>query len=1045
MVVVAHNLTAMFTQRQMGINSGNKAKSAEKLSSGYKVNRSADNAAGLAISEKMRLQIKGLDRGAENIQEGVGYCKVADGALAEIQDMLHRMTELSVQAANGTNSDSDRRDINGEIEELKIEMDRICTTTKYNEIYVFKTENDIPPMKVYELEFYGYPDDMYIYNETYDADTKTATYGGIAYKGKRYSWSEIGAGMYDPAKKEFNEGTYTLRADDGTYITLVSEQGKKPPQIAREFTTTADEMGIYVNDELIPWENVHMRSGEVLDPADIRPEEYYFGYHGMTGSFTPGQADDFDDVIRKMTGTIWKSNYRLPNEKTALFADFSKSASNVMTNEEAKSYIDGGAIGQDRDYIIRAGDGTNGTKDGLWLEINGKEVADTFLSWAEVGITNWGNLSTDIWEDKIYKCNFGGAHGPAAFHFEFQLINETSKDSVIDALDKVQVAAVAEIEKKSHAEAALVSGGNQHIIGVEVVADTLDLSFEEEYGLGRDYSKALDEYGKEKITYKDGHFSVEYSGTRDSVTTNKTYENTQAETNNIVKEITDSIKNNLDDYYKLFRARYKAGASDPTMVNLVSLISADKITGGGNDTYLENAYELKFSDSNWKTTFGVWTTNGDVVTDGYYAGAEIDFSGLGTSYNLADLVGMGFNSTCQTCNNHYSIQFMTPDTMEDAAGLQTGQTADGYQWWRGSDGQNHTLYIDVASMQGKIANGITFTNALVDIFEDSGFDFHYTQYATKKDGAKLYIVDDRQEYARDGQSSATRAEFYPYAHGTDTTAKFTLNLYDKDNAAEYVGIKYQYDYRDLFTNDKLYFDAVIDPAGDFVKVDNKYVKYDANNPSHGSLDRYTIKDIRLDTGGKDLDTFLEEYVKTSVFDKVKDAAELSLVNDYTRYRTTAEENDNMAMVTQSGTPYQVVPKGLLKDVQKTLRIQCSSDAKDCILIAQPRLSVRKMGLEELSVRSEKGARHAIEMVGGALKIVNRIRSELGAYQNRLEHAYAINRNTSENTQSAESVIRDTDMAKEMLKYSKDSIIGQAVEAMLAQANHSTDGILSLLG
>jgi len=1035
MVVVTHNLAAMFTQRQMGINSGNKTKSAEKLSSGYKINRSADNAAGLAISEKMRLQIRGLDRGAENIQEGVGYCKVADGALAEIEDMLQRINELSVQAANGTNSDSDRRDINEEIEELKIEMDRICTTTKYNEIYIFKTEDNIPPMRVYELEFYGYPDDIYIYNETYDADTGTATYGGIAYRGKRYSWAQIGSGMYDPTKNEFNEGTYTLRADDGTYVTLVSEQGKKPPQIAREFTTQADEMGIYVNEELIPWDRVRSQSGEVLDPTDIHAEEYYFHYHGMTGIFTPGQADDFDDVIRKMTGTVWKSNYRLPYEETALFADFSKSASDFMTNAEVKNYLNGDTINPDRDYIIRAGDGTNGTKDGLWLEIKGQEIGGTFLSWAEVGITNWGNLSTDIWEDKKYTCSFGGMQGPKNFRFEFQLINETSKDSVIDALDRVQITAEAEIEKKSHTEVMVAAGGNQHIIGAEIVADTLDLSLAEEYGLGRDYSKVSDLYGKEKVTFANGHFGVTYSGTKDGVTINKIYANTQTETESIVKDIKDSIKSNLNDYFKLFQARYKAGASDPSMLNLVSLISSDKITGGGNDTYLENAYELIFSDPKWKTTFDGRNE------DGYYAGAEIDFSGLGTNYKLADLVGMGFNSTCQTCNNHYSVQFMTPDSVE---GVSWSKTANGYQYCMQEQGNDYTLYIDVASMEGKIMNGVGFTNALVDVFDASGFDFHFTQYATKTDEAKLYVVDNRKWYAQGGQSSATDASFSPYAYGTDTTAKFTLNLFDQDNSAEYIGIQYQYDYKDLFANDKLYFEVQEDALGDYVQVDGKYVKYDANDVSHSGLKRYIIKNITLNTGGKDLDTFLETYIKTSVLDEVKDSVELSLVNDYTRYRTTAKLNDNAAMVAQFGTPYQVVPKGTLKDTQRMLRIQCSSDAKDCIHIAQPKLSVRKMGLDELSVKSEKEARHAIEMAGGALNIVNRIRSELGAYQNRLEHAYAINRNTSENTQSAESVIRDTDMEKEMLKYSKYSILGQTVEAMLAQANHSTDGVLSLL-
>lgn len=137
-MVVAHNMSAMNAQRQFSVNTKNRAKATEKLSSGFRINRAADDAAGLSISEKMRKQIRGLDRGVENAQEGVGMCQVADGALAEVNKMLHRMTELSVQAANGTNSTSDRRAIQEEINEILTEIERISETTKFNETRIFE-------------------------------------------------------------------------------------------------------------------------------------------------------------------------------------------------------------------------------------------------------------------------------------------------------------------------------------------------------------------------------------------------------------------------------------------------------------------------------------------------------------------------------------------------------------------------------------------------------------------------------------------------------------------------------------------------------------------------------------------------------------------------------------------------------------------------------------------------------------------------------------------------------------------------------------------
>ena len=142
MNIVAHNLTAINAQRQFGINSKSKTKTTEKLSSGYKINRAADDAAGLAISEKMRRQIRGLKQGVENTQDGVSLCQVADGALAEVNDMLHRITELSVKSANGTNSDEDRQYIQEEVSQILQEIDRIGETTTFNERRLFTQEAD---------------------------------------------------------------------------------------------------------------------------------------------------------------------------------------------------------------------------------------------------------------------------------------------------------------------------------------------------------------------------------------------------------------------------------------------------------------------------------------------------------------------------------------------------------------------------------------------------------------------------------------------------------------------------------------------------------------------------------------------------------------------------------------------------------------------------------------------------------------------------------------------------------------------------------------
>ncbi|RGI46191.1 flagellin [Roseburia sp. AF12-17LB] len=131
-MVVQHNLQAANTNRQLGITTSAQAKSTEKLSSGYKINRAADDAAGLSISEKMRSQIRGLNKASSNAQDGVSLVQTAEGALNETHSILQRMNELATQAANGTNTTVDRSAIKAELDQLTSEIDRIQSTTQFN-------------------------------------------------------------------------------------------------------------------------------------------------------------------------------------------------------------------------------------------------------------------------------------------------------------------------------------------------------------------------------------------------------------------------------------------------------------------------------------------------------------------------------------------------------------------------------------------------------------------------------------------------------------------------------------------------------------------------------------------------------------------------------------------------------------------------------------------------------------------------------------------------------------------------------------------------
>ena len=183
-MVISHNLQALNASRQLNITTKQGAGSSEKLSSGYRINRAADDAAGLSISEKMRKQSRGLTRASKNAQDGISLMQTAEGALDEVHDMLQRMNELAVKAANGTNSESDRRYIQDEVDQLKNEINRISATVKFNETYLLDGSLG-DPRKAGEVgkEYQEYMDEV---------DRRLfATELTGASKGKRVSLEEI--------------------------------------------------------------------------------------------------------------------------------------------------------------------------------------------------------------------------------------------------------------------------------------------------------------------------------------------------------------------------------------------------------------------------------------------------------------------------------------------------------------------------------------------------------------------------------------------------------------------------------------------------------------------------------------------------------------------------------------------------------------------------------------------------------------------------------------------------------------------------------------
>ena len=218
-MIVKHNLQAMNANRMLGMTTKSASGSTEKLSSGYKINRAADDAAGLAISEKMRKQVRGLTKASANAEDGISAVQTAEGALGEVHDMLQRMNELCVQAANGTNSESDRGYIQDEIEQLQTEIDRIAETTKFNEIYLLKGSGQTEVQTL----------------EAHDAGLK----GTLA---------EAGEGKSIFTADQMKVGD-TVKIGDQEYIISDSDRANKYTSINSLYTSTTD--GLHAGDKIV--------------------------------------------------------------------------------------------------------------------------------------------------------------------------------------------------------------------------------------------------------------------------------------------------------------------------------------------------------------------------------------------------------------------------------------------------------------------------------------------------------------------------------------------------------------------------------------------------------------------------------------------------------------------------------------------------------------------------------------------------------------------------------------------------------------------------
>ena len=292
-MVVQHNLQAMNANRMLNVTTSQQSKSTEKLSSGYKINRAADDAAGLSISEKMRKQMRGLDRASTNAQDGVSAVQTAEGALTEVHSMLQRMNELAVQASNGTNSETDRQSIQDEIDQLTTEIDRVAETTKFNETYLLKGNakgtTKTNTVAAHDAGLAGKLTDNGDGITTFKLNDKLENGSKVTIAGKEYTIGEAKSkDSYDLAS---TLGILVLKAGDS--VTASGVKTTLTTDIARGDVATA-KIG-----------NTNYAAGDTITAADGTVYTYHAaGATATAGFYKDGDwADDATGAAKKVDAT----------------------------------------------------------------------------------------------------------------------------------------------------------------------------------------------------------------------------------------------------------------------------------------------------------------------------------------------------------------------------------------------------------------------------------------------------------------------------------------------------------------------------------------------------------------------------------------------------------------------------------------------------------------------------------------------------------------------------------------------------------------------
>ncbi len=917
--VIQHNMTALFADRQLKITTGVIAKSAEKLSSGYRINRAADDAAGLSISEKMRRQIRGLTQASANLQDGVSLAQVADGALAEVHDMIHRVNELAVKASNGTMSKDDREYVNDEVQALKKEMSRVFRTSKFNDLEIFRTVD-----MIYNPDVTGKDDKTHTFHVG-DGDL-----GGLEFNNVRYSIGELqalGLSIDDNGvATQDTEAEFDLW--DGEHVKISLKSGQDLGSVKRNYTWEAKHDGIYINNKLsAEWSemSVDANTGVAVNPDKMPAGEYSFTHHGMNISFYADTELNIEELMERINGNediapaTWdiSAGTTFRGYAADLVVYYSES---VVTVTQANKYL------IDDDYKIVA------DENGIAIKNMTTGSQTSYVAWDNIGradtrdlrdengntvptnggypIVDWGtgigsNDQNDItFGNQVYKFVSPDANVP--IKFSFHLNEHASLDEVIAALNGVTV-----FNRGVVSQGNLTTAGN-YFGHLYTASSEIANSFEIQRAYGRNFdidNASLNMNGSFTVARSLRTDQADVSDVPTGADGTYLASDTKGTGHSVVRGTVSKSLSGSDETVA-GTAYYKEEYDDGINGTVTRFYKVETLNG--TRTY----------DASWNAT-DTWNQKVDVTIDGTFCG-----------YDMEDVVRNHTETWQRTLNQsgtetvtykRYNVQTI------DESDLPSGESFEEKTWG----------YRDGISTGEFDVN----TSGIVNVHTDT------------VGTAEMTGVSDLGNYASiPFKSSAYDGVAFSFQLSGPTLAQ--AKTLAQTSGAMGVG------------------SAVFTPSWkahrDFDASDNR----------------------KLITG-----------------------AQFSNINI-------------------NEVHFDIPPR--------TLIIQSGADSDDQIEMKWSPLNLSVLGMYNTKTLTQEQAETAIDQAAKALQVITETRMRFGAYQNRFEHAIRMTDNTVENTTYAESMIRDTDMAKEMVHYSNANIIAQAGQAMLSHANQTNNGVLSLL-